>query len=161
MYFANLRRSCLVPELRKLTVALQLSPVPSILITSPMPKRECSMMSPGIKGDDEGLDSGEDEGLDSETVENCGLGEGTLWYCGWGEGALWYCGLGEGALLKDGLGERGLWKEGDWRSPSIWMKRESMSRMKREGVSNSIRPYLNLFWAQVRKQCFSALVMAT
>ena len=117
------------------------------------------MMSPGIKGDDEGLDcgddegldSGEDEGLDSETVENCGLGEGTLWYCG----------LGEGALLNDGLGERGLWKEGDWRSPSIWMKRESMSRMKREGVSNSIRPYLNLFWAQVRKQCFSALVMAT
>ena len=138
-----------MPELRKLTVALQLSPVPSILITSPMPKRECSMMSPGIKGDDEGLDcgddegldSGEDEGLDSETVENCG----------WGEGAL----------LNDGLGERGLWKEGDWRSPSIWMKRESMSRMKREGVSNSIRPYLNLFWAQVRKQCFSALVMAT
>ena len=151
MYFANLRRSCLVPELRKLTVALQLSPVPSILITSPMPKRECSMISPGIKGDDEGFDSGEDEGLDSETVENCGLGEGTLWYCG----------LGEGALLNDGLGERGLWKEGDWRSPSIWMKRESMSRMKREGVSNSIRPYRNLFWAQVRKQCFSALVMAT
>ena len=109
------------------------------------------MMSPGIKGDDEGLDSGEDEGLDSETVENCGLGEG----------ALWKEGLGEGALFKDGLGERGLWKEGDWRSPSIWMKRESMSRMKREGVSNSIRPYLNLFWAQVRKQCFSALVMAT
>ena len=109
------------------------------------------MMSPGIKGDDEGLDCGEDEGLDSETVENCG----------WGEGALWNDGLGEGALLKDGLGERGLWKEGDWRSPSIWMKRESMSRMKREGVSNSIRPYLNLFWAQVRKQCFSALVMAT
>ena len=140
-----------MPELRKLTVALQLSPVPSILITSPMPKRECSMMSPGIKGDDEGLDCGEDEGLDSETVENCG----------WGEGALWNDGLGEGALLKDGLGERGLWKEGDWRSPSIWMKRESMSRMKREGVSNSIRPYLNLFWAQVRKQCFSALVMAT
>ena len=99
------------------------------------------MMSPGIKGDDEGLDCGDDEGLDSETVENCG----------WGEGALW----------NDGLGERGLWKEGDWRSPSIWMKRESMSRMKREGVSNSIRPYLNLFWAQVRKQCFSALVMAT
>ena len=159
MYFANLRRSCLVPELRKLTVALQLSPVPSILITSPMPKRECSMMSPGIKGDDEGLDCGddegldcgEDEGLDSETVENCG----------WGEGALWYCGLGEGALLNDGLGERGLWNEGAGRSPSIWMKRESMSRMKREGVSNSIRPYLNLFWAQVRKQCFSALVMAT
>ena len=151
MYFANLRRSCLVPELRKLTVALQLSPVPSIFITSPMPKRECSMMSPGIKGDDEGLDCGEDEGLDSETVENCGCGEG----------ALWNCGLGEGALLNDGLGERGLWKEGDWRSPSIWMKRESMSRMKREGVSNSIRPYLNLFWAQVRKQCFSALVMAT
>ena len=148
-----------MPELRKLTVALQLSPVPSILITSPMPKRECSMMSPGIKGDDEGLDcgddegldSGEDEGLDSETVENCG----------WGEGALWKDGLGEGALLKDGLGERGLWKEGAGRSPSIWMKRESMSRMKREGVSNSIRPYLNLFWAQVRKQCFSALVMAT
>ena len=140
-----------MPELRKLTVALQLSPVPSILITSPMPKRECSMMSPGIKGDDEGLDSGEDEGLDSETVENCG----------WGEGALWKEGLGEGALLKDGLEDRGLWKEGDWRSPSIWMKRESMSRMKREGVSNSIRPYLNLFWAQVRKQCFSALVMAT
>ena len=140
-----------MPELRKLTVALQLSPVPSILITSPMPKRECSMMSPGIKGDDEGLDCGDDEGLDSETVENCG----------WGEGALWNDGLGEGALLKDGLGERGLWKEGDWRSPSIWMKRESMSRMKREGVSNSIRPYLNLFWAQVRKQCFSALVMAT
>ena len=138
-----------MPELRKLTVALQLSPVPSILITSPMPKRECSMMSPGIKGDDEGLDcgddegldSGEDEGLDSETVENCGCGEGVL--------------------LKDGLGERGLWKEGAGRSPSIWMKRESMSRMKREGVSNSIRPYLNLFWAQVRKQCFSALVMAT
>ena len=130
-----------MPELRKLTVALQLSPVPSILITSPMPKRECSMMSPGIKGDDEGLDCGEDEGLDSETVENCG----------WGEGAL----------LKDGLGERGLWKEGAGRSPSIWRKRESMSRMKREGVSNSIRPYLNLFWAQVRKQCFSALVMAT
>ena len=148
-----------MPELRKLTVALQLSPVPSILITSPMPKRECSMMSPGIKGDDEGLDcgddegldSGEDEGLDSETVENCG----------WGEGALWNDGLGEGALLKDGLGERGLWKEGAGRSPSIWMKRESMSRMKREGVSNSIRPYLNLSWAQVRKQCFSALVMAT
>ena len=148
-----------MPEFRKLTVALQLSPVPSILITSPMPKRECSMMSPGIKGDDEGLDSGddegldcgEDEGLDSETVENCG----------WGEGALWYCGLGEGALLNDGLGERGLWNEGAGRSPSIWMKRESMSRMKREGVSNSIRPYLNLFWAQVRKQCFSALVMAT
>ena len=139
-----------MPELRKLTVALQLSPVPSILITSPMPKRECSMMSPGIKGDDEGFDCGEDEGLDSETVENCGLGEGTLWYCGWGEGALWYCGLGEGALLKDGLGERGLWKEGDWRSPSIWMKRESMSRMKREGVSNAIRPYLILFWAQLR-----------
>ena len=109
------------------------------------------MMSPGIKGDDEGLDCGDDEGLDSETVENCG----------WGEWALWNDGLGEGALLKDGLGERGLWKEGDWRSPSIWMKRESMSRMKREGVSNSIRPYLNLFWAQVRKQCFSALVMAT
>ena len=151
MYFANLRRSCLVPELRKLTVALQLSPVPSILITSPMPKRECSMMSPGIKGDDEELDCGDDEGLDSETVENCG----------WGEGALWNDGLGEGALLKDGLEERGLWKEGDWRSPSIWRKRESMSRMKREGVSNSIRPYLNLFWAQVRKQCFSALVMAT
>ena len=140
-----------MPELRKLTVALQLSPVPSILITSPMPKRECSMMSPGIKGDDEGLDCGEDEGLDSETVENCGLGEG----------ALWKEGLGEGALFKDGLGERGLWKEGAGRSPSIWRKRESMSRMKREGVSNSIRPYLNLFWAQVRKQCFSALVMAT
>ena len=140
-----------MPELRKLTVALQLSPVPSILITSPMPKRECSMMSPGIKGDDEGLDCGDDEGLDSETVENCG----------WGEGALLKDGLGEGALLNDGLGERGLWKEGAGRSPSIWMKRESMSRMKREGVSNSIRPYLNLFWAQVRKQCFSALVMAT
>ena len=140
-----------MPELRKLTVAVQLSPVPSILITSPMPKRECSMMSPGIKGEDEGLDSGEDGGLDSETVENCG----------WGEGALWKDGLGEGALLNDGLGERGLWKEGAGRSPSIWMKRESMSRMKREGVSNSIRPYLNLFWAQVRKQCFSALVMAT
>ena len=148
-----------MPELRKLTVALQLSPVPSILITSPMPKRECSMMSPGIKGDDEGLDcgddegldSGEDEGLDSETVENCG----------WGEGALWKDGLGEGALLKVGLGEWGLWNEGAGRSPSIWRKRESMSRMKREGVSNSIRPYLNLFWAQVRKQCFSALVMAT
>ena len=140
-----------MPELRKLTVALQLSPVPSILITSPMPKRECSMTSPGIKGDDEGLDSGEDEGLDSETVENCG----------WGEGALWKDGLGEGALLKEGLGERGPWKEEAGRSPSIWMKRESMSRMKREGVSNSIRPYLNLFWAQVRKQCFSALVMAT
>ena len=150
-----------MPELRKLTVALQLSPVPSILITSPMPKRECSMMTPGIKGDDEGLDSGEDEGLDSETVENCGWGEGALWNDGWGEGALWKDGLGEGALLKDGLGERGLWKEGAGRSPSIWMKRESMSRMKREGVSNSIRPYLNLFWAQVRKQCFSALVMAT
>ena len=150
-----------MPELRKLTVALQLSPVPSILITSPMPKRECSMMSPGIKGDDEGLDSGEDEGLDSETVENCGWGEGALWKEGLGEGALWKEGCGEGALLKDGLGERGLWKEGAGRSPSIWMKRESMSRMKREGVSNSIRPYLNLFWAQVRKQCFSALVMAT
>ena len=161
MYFANLRRSCLVPELRKLTVALQLSPVPSILITSPMPKRECSMMSPGIKGDDEGLDCGEDEGLDSETVENCGWGEGALWNDGWGEGALWKDGLGEGALLKVGLGEWGLWNEGAGRSPSIWMKRESMSRMKREGVSNSIRPYLNLFWAQVRKQCFSALVMAT
>ena len=140
-----------MPELRKLTVALQLSPVPSILITSPMPKRECSMMSPGIKGDDEGLDCGEYVGLDSETVENCGCGEG----------ALWKDGCGEGALLNDGLGERGLWKEGAGRSPSIWMKRESMSRMKREGVSNSIRPYLNLFWAQVRKQCFSALVMAT
>ena len=150
-----------MPELRKLTVALQLSPVPSILITSPMPKRECSMMSPGIKGDDEGLDCGEDEGLDSETVENCGWGEGALWKDGLGEGALLKVGLGEGALLKDGLGERGLWKEGAGRSPSIWMKRESMSRMKREGVSNSIRPYLNLFWAQVRKQCFSALVMAT
>ena len=74
-----------MPELRKLTVALQLSPVPSILITSPMPKRECSMMSPGIKGDD--------EGLDSETVENCG----------WGEGALWKEGLGEGARWKEGL----------------------------------------------------------
>ena len=58
------------------------------------------MMSPGIKGDDEGLDCGDDEGLDSETVENCGLGEGELWKEG----------LGEGALLKDGLGERGLWK---------------------------------------------------
>ena len=150
-----------MPELRKLTVALQLSPVPSILITSPMPKRECSMMSPGIKGDDEGLDSGEDEGLDSETVENCGWGEGALWKVGLGEGALWKEGCGEGALLKDGLGDRGLWKEGAGRSPSIWMKRESLSRMKREGVSNSIRPYLNLFWAQVRKQCFSALVMAT
>ena len=140
-----------MPELRKLTVALQLSPVPSILITSPMPKRECSMMSPGIKGDDEGLDCGDDEGLDSETVENCGCGEGALWVEGFGEGALW----------NEGLGERGLWKEGAGRSPSIWRKRESMSRMKREGVSNSIRPYLNLFWAQVRKQCFSALVMAT
>ena len=150
-----------MPELRKLTVALQLSPVPSILITSPMPKRECSMMSPGIKGDDEGLDCGDDEGLDSETVENCGWGEGALWKEGLGEGALWKEGCGEGALLKDGLGDRGLWKEGAGRSPSIWMKRESMSRMKREGVSNSIRPYLNLFWAQVRKQCFSALVMAT
>ena len=148
-----------MPELRKLTVALQLSPVPSILITSPMPKRECSMMSPGIKGDDEGLDCGDDEGLDSGEGE--GLDSETVENCGRGEGALWNDGLGEGALLKDGLGERGLWKEGDWRSPSIWMKRESMSRMKREGVSNSIRPYLNLFWAQVRKQCFSALVMAT
>ena len=118
-------------------------------------------MSPGIKGDDEGLDCGEDEGLDSETVENCGWGEGALWKVGLGEGALWKEGCGEGALLKDGLGDRGLWKEGAGRSPSIWMKRESMSRMKREGVSNSIRPYLNLFWAQVRKQCFSALVMAT
>ena len=148
-----------MPELRKLTVALQLSPVPSILITSPMPKRECSMMSPGIKGDDEGLDCGEDEGLDSGDDEE--LDSETVENCGWGEGALWKDGLGEGALLKDGLGERGLWKEGAGRSPSIWMKRESMSRMKREGVSNSIRPYLNLFWAQVRKQCFSALVMAT
>ena len=148
-----------MPELRKLTVALQLSPVPSILITSPMPKRECSMMSPGIKGDDEGLDCGDDEGLDCGDDE--GLDSETVENCGWGEWALWNDGLGEGALLKDGLGERGLWKEGDWRSPSIWMKRESMSRMKREGVSNSIRPYLNLFWAQVRKQCFSALVMAT
>ena len=108
-----------MPELRKLTVALQLSPVPSILITSPMPKRECSMMSPGIKGDDEGLDCGDDEGLDSETVENCGCGEGALWNDGCGEGALWKDGLGEGALWKEGLGERGLWKEGDWRSPSI------------------------------------------
>ena len=137
-----------MPELRKLTVALQLSPVPSILITSPMPKRECSMMSPGIKGDDEGLDCGEDEGLDCG--DDVGLDSETVENCGWGEGALLKDGLGEGALLKDGLGERGLWKEGDWRSPSIWMKRESMSRMKREGVSNSIRPYLNLFWAQVR-----------
>ena len=142
LYLANLSNNCLVPELRNTTVALQFSPEPSILMTSPTPKRVCSMRSPGCNGEsDEEEGAGLDCGaglrgeLDSETVENGG-------WEGWGV-------------------ERGWIRGREDFSPSIWRKRGSMSRMKRDGVSNSIRPYLNLFCAQVRKQCFSALVIAT
>ena len=39
VYLANFSRSCFVPTLRKSTVALVFSPVPSTLMTVPTPKR--------------------------------------------------------------------------------------------------------------------------
>src|SRR5574344_1125873 len=93
LYLANLSNNCLVPELRNTTVALQFSPEPSILMTSPTPKRVCSMRSPGCNGESEGG------------------GGGGLWWGGGFEGRARKrnCrdrgrgGLGGGAWLDPGL----------------------------------------------------------
>ena len=62
---ANLRRSCFIPAWSKRTVALQSCPVPSTLITSPRPKRWCSMIEPGVREGEDGLDEVDgDDGLD-------------------------------------------------------------------------------------------------
>ena len=44
--FANFKSSCFVPALTNSTVALVLSPVPSILMIVPSPKRWCSICEP-------------------------------------------------------------------------------------------------------------------
>ena len=46
LWRANLRSSCLRPTCSNSTVAFSLSPVPSMLMTLPRPKREWEMMVP-------------------------------------------------------------------------------------------------------------------
>ena len=55
-----------MPQLRNSTVALQLSPVPSTLMTFPMPKRVCSMVSPAMSGE---AGAGDGDGDEGDVVE--------------------------------------------------------------------------------------------
>ena len=70
---ANFNSNCFSPALRKRTVALQLSPAPTIATTSPTPKRSCSMTLPTCNAPAPGEAAGR-EGLMLDTFLSVRIG---------------------------------------------------------------------------------------
>ena len=75
LYFANFRRSCLVPTCENSTVAFRLSPVPSSLVTVPSPKRSCSILVPTESSEPDEADELE-RGTDSTLLTGLRLDAG-------------------------------------------------------------------------------------